>query len=299
MTVFVSRACLLLAAMASTSPLLAAPVPPAIQAMLEAAGNDPAKLAVIADVAKQTHPEAAGEIDAQVAALNKARTQAEAARLAEQRFFDGWSGQGEAGGFTSSGNTSVTGISLGLGLTKTTRQAVHNLRGQFDWQKDLGVVTRERVLAGYEGNFNLTPRLYSLATLSYERDRFSGFNSRYAGSLGLGYRIFTGPRLKLALEAGPALRQTAFTDGLDETSVAGRGGLTARWQITPAVVLTENASVFYESYNTSFASLTALTARINGALSARLSLQVNTESNPPAGRKTSDTTSRATLVYNF
>jgi putative salt-induced outer membrane protein len=299
MSVYVHRAGLLVAALVPASPLLAEPVPKAIQAMLEAAGEDPAKLAVIAEVAKQTHPEAAGEIDAQVVALNKARTQAREARLAEQRFFDGWSGQGEAGGFTSSGNTNVTGISLGLGLTKTTRKAVHNLRGQFDWQKDRGVVTRERVLASYEGNFNLTPRLYNLTTLSYERDRFSGFNSRYAGSLGLGYRLFTGPRLKLALEAGPAIRQTAFTDGTDETSVAARGGLTARWELTPSIVLTENASIFYESFNTSFASLTALTARINGALSARLSLQVNAESNPPAGRKTSDTTSRATIVYSF
>ena len=299
MSVHMFRAGLLLASLVSSTPVLASPIPKAIQAMLEAAGQDPAKLAVIAEVAKATHPEAAAEIDAQVAKLNTARTEAREARLAEQRFFDGWSGQGEAGGFTSSGNTSVTGISLGLGLTKTTRKAVHNLRGQFDWQKDRGVVTRERVLGSYEGNFNLTPRLYSLATLSYERDRFSGFNSRYAGSLGLGYRLFSGPRMKLALEAGPAIRQTAFTNGTDETSVAARGGLTARWQMTPAIVLTENASVYYESFNTSFASLTALTARINGALSARLSFQVNTESNPPAGRRTSDTTSRATILYNF
>jgi len=289
----------LLLTLAVSSAAVAAPVPPAIEAMLEAAADDPAQLATIASVAKKTNPDAVAEIDAKVKRLEAARKQAREARLAEQRFLDGWSGQGEAGGFASSGNTNVTGISLGLGLTKTTRKATHNLRGQFDWQRDRGVVTRERVLGSYEGNYNLSPRLYTLATLSFERDRFSGFNSRYAGSLGFGYRLATGPRLRLALEGGPAIRQTAFTNGDEQTSVAARGGLTARWTISPTVTLSENASVYYESFNTSFASLTSLTARINGALSARLSLQVNTESNPPAGRQNSDTTSRATLVYNF
>ena len=289
----------LLLTLAVSSAAVAAPVPLAIEAMLEAAADDPAQLATIASVAKKTNPDAVAEIDAKVKLLEAARKQAREARLAEQRFLDGWSGQGEAGGFASSGNTNVTGISLGLGLTKTTRKATHNLRGQFDWQRDRGVVTRERVLGSYEGNYNLSPRLYTLATLSFERDRFSGFNSRYAGSLGFGYRLATGPRLRLALEGGPAIRQTAFTNGDEQTSVAARGGLTARWAISPTVTLSENASVYYESFNTSFASLTSLTARINGALSARLSLQVNTESNPPAGRQNSDTTSRATLVYNF
>jgi len=293
------RMCLGTLALLVSAPLRAEPIPPAVAAMLEAVADDPAKLKTIADVAKQTNPDSASEINALVSDYAEARAAAREARLAEQRILDGWTGQGEAGGFTSSGNTNVTGVSLGINLNKETRKATHKLRGQFDWQRDSGVTTRERVLGGYEGNFNLSPRLYSLTTLTYERDRFSGIISRYAGSLGFGHRLALGPQFRMALEAGPALRQTNFTNGNDETSVAARGGLTSSWTITNGLTVTENASVYYDSFNTSFTSLTALTARINGALSARASFQVNTEANPPVGRKNADTTSRATIVYNF
>jgi putative salt-induced outer membrane protein len=299
MSVLVFRNMLPLALLLAAVPLRAESIPPAVEAMLEAVADNPDQLKVIADVAKRTNPEAAGEIDAKVASYAKAREEAKMAKLAEQSFFQGWSGQGELGGFTSSGNTNVTGLSVGVTLGKTTRKATHNLRGQFDWQRNQNIVVRERILASYEGNFNINERLYTLGTLGYERDRFSGFTSRYAGSLGLGWRLATGQKFRMALEAGPAIRQTAFTNGNEETSIAARGGLIARWAITPALVLTENSSIYVDSFNTSFASLTALTARINGALSARASLQINTESNPPAGRRNSDTTSRATIVYNF
>ena len=299
MFVSVFRAGLLLALPGMVAPLQAAQIPPAIEAMLEAVADRPEQLKIIADVARRTHPDAASEIGARVAVFEKARAEAREAKLAEQGLLDGWTGQGELGGSSSRGNTNVTGLSLGVTLGKTTRKATHNLRGQFDWQRNQNVVVRERVLASYEGNFNITPDLYSLSTLSYERDRFSGFTGRYSGSLGMGWRLATGPRLRMALEAGPALRQTAFTNGNEETSIAARGGMTARWTISPTLTLTENSSVYIDSFNTSFASLTSLTARINGALSARASLQINTESNPPQGRRNSDTTSRATIVYSF
>ncbi|WP_439534615.1 DUF481 domain-containing protein [Polymorphobacter sp.] len=281
------------------APALAEPIPPPIEAMLEAVADKPDQLRTIADVAKKTNPGSAGEIDAKVSGYNKARAEARLARLAEQGTLEGWTGQGEAGGFASSGNTNVTGVSLGINLNKETRKATHKLRGQFDWQRDSGVTTRERLLANYEGNFNINPRLYSLTTLSLERDRFSGFFSRYAGSLGFGYRLAVGPPFRLALEAGPALRQTDFTDGSDELSIAARGGLTSQWVINPNLTLSENASVYVDSFNTSFMSMTSLTARLAGSLSARATFQVNTESNPPDGRQKSDTTSRATIVYSF
>ena len=105
--------------------------------------------------------------------------------------------------------------------------------------------------------------------------------------------------VKLDLEAGPALRQTVFTDGFEDNAFAVRGAGNFLWVISPGYELSENAAVFYDSYNTSFMSLTALTAKLNGSLSARASFQFNSESNPPLDRKSSDTVSRFTVVYSF
>lgn len=283
----------------SAAPALADPIPDAIAAMIEAAKGDPAKLAVIADVAKATNPASAKEIDARVAEINAdaARTREEA--LASQSVLEGWSGSGEAGAFNSSGNTNTTGVAIGINLTKETRKWKHAFRGFVDYQRQEGVTTRERYFAGYEGNYNINPRLYALLALSFEKDEFSGFESRFSESLGLGYKLLDGPKFFATLEGGPALRQTQFTDGFTDNAFAARVAGDFKWQISPKIAFTEAASYFYDGSNNSFQSLTALDAKINSALTARLSYQINTESNPPAGRETSDTISRVTIVYSF
>ncbi len=254
---------------------------------------------IIADIAKKTNPNSVAEIDARVAALAKAQAAAREEKLASQGFLDGWSGTGEAGGNVSTGNTSNTGIAVGVTVTKESRRWKHNLRGLVDYQRQDGTTTRERYFAGYEGNFNITPRFFALGTLAWERDTFSGFDRRFSESLGLGYRLVAAPTLRLSVEAGPALRQTNFTNGVTSNTFAGRAAGNFWWQIRSGLEFSQNATVFYDSFNTSFQALSSLTFQLTGALKARASFQFNSESNPPLGSEKTDTISRLTLVYGF
>lgn len=277
----------------------AAPLPDAVAAMLDAAGGDAAQLKTISDIAKKTNPQSVAEIDARVDAINKAQAAGREEKLANQGAFEGWSGAGEAGGFISSGNTNTKGVALGLNVSKETRKWKHSLRGFVDYQQQDGVTSRERYFAGYEGNYNITPDFYALLTLSWERDPFSGFDRRFAQSLGLGYKIVNTDRLKLSVEGGPALRQTRFTDGFNDSAFAARGAVNLDWQISGQLQFTQSGLLFYDSFNTSTQAISALTYKLSDALSARASFQFNSESNPPLGRKNTDTTSRLTIVYGF
>lgn len=290
---------LLCALSLGAAPARAEPIPPAVERMIEAAAANPEQLRVVADVARKAHPASATEIDARVAAITAAQARAREERLAAQGMLDGWSGQGEAGGFISSGNTENRGIAIGVNLAKETRHWKHALRALVDYQEDQGVTSRERYFAGYEGNWKFSPRGFAVLALSWEKDRFTGFSSRFAEAIGLGYRLVDTRRLTLALDGGPAFRQTRFTTGVVDNSFAARLALNAKWTVGPGVSLTETATYYAEDVNSSLLSLTQLTARLNGRLSARLSFQVNNESNPPPGRENVDTVSRATLVYNF
>ena len=283
----------------SATAVQAAPIPDAVAAMLDAAAGDAAQLKTVADIAKKTNPQAAAEIDAKVAGFAAAQAQAREEKLASQGVFEGWSGSGEAGGFVSSGNTSTKGIAIGANLAKETRLWKHSVRGFVDYQRQDGRTIRERYFTGYEGNYNITPNFYALATLAYEKDRFSGFDRRFSESLGLGYKLINTANVTLALEGGPALRQTRYTSGFNDSALAARGAGNFNWVVSPTLNFSENATVFYDSFNTSVQSITALTAKLGGALSARASFQFNNESNPPLGRKNSDTTSRVTLVYSY
>ncbi len=290
---------LLLPLLCLAAPAGAEPIPPPVAAMIDAAAGNPDQLKVVADIARKTNPASVAEIDARVAAIRSAADRAREERLAAQGVFQGWTGNGELGGFISSGNTENRGLAIGINLTKETRRWKHGLRGQVDYQEDQGITSRERYFAGYEGNWKFSPRGFAVLALNYERDRFTGFSSRYTEALGLGYRLVDGKRLTIALDGGPALRQTLFTNGVSENVIAARAAVNGKWQITPGLTLTETATYYADNVNSSLLSLTQFSARLNGRLSARLSLQVNNEGNPPPGRENTDTVTRATLVYSF
>ena len=286
-------------ALVCASQAAAAPLPDSVAAMIDAGAGDAAQLKTITDIAKKTNPQSVAEIDAKIAAINAAQAKAHEEKLASQGFTEGWSGSGEAGGFISSGNTNTKGVAIGVNLTKETRRWTHALRGFVDYQRQDGVTSRERYFAGYEGHYNITPDFFALLTLSYERDPFSGFDRRFAQSLGLGYKVINTDKVRLSVEGGPALRQTNYTNGISNNTFAARGAANFEWHINDALKFTQTGVLFYDSFNTSTQAISALTAKLTGALSARASFQFNSESNPPAGRKSSDTTSRVTVVYSF
>ena len=277
----------------------AAPLPDAVNAMLDAAGGDEAQLKTVAEIAKKANPDSVAEIDAKVAAINAANAKAKEEKLASQSFFEGWSGSGEFGAFFTSGNTDNTGVALGLKFTKESLRWKHQLRGFIDYQKQNDVTTAQRYFAGYEGNYNITPRLYALLTLSYESDIFAGFDYRFSESLGLGYKVVDTDKVTLGLEAGPALRQTQFIDDTYESGFAFRAAGNFAWKITPTLELSENAAYFYQDINSTFSSLTSLTWKLTDAFSGRFSFLYQNQTNPPPGLRNFDTTTRLTLVYNF
>ena len=60
-----------------------------------------------------------------------------------------------------------------------------------------------------------------------------------------------------------------------------------------------NASTIVGERTTTTSSLTALNAKLSGALSARVSYSAELDSHPPAGVENLDTLTRFTLVYGF
>lgn len=287
------------ALLVAAAPLRADPIPDAVAAMIDAVAANPDQLKIVADAARKTNPAAVAEIDARLAAIDRDRAAAEQARYASQGTLDGWSGSGEVGAFASSGNTSNTGIAIAARATKRGLKWRHTARAVIDYQRERGRTSKERYVLGYEGNRTISDNAYALVAGSYESDRFSGFNHRFAETVGLGYKVVDTARVRVAFEGGPALRQTRFTDGNDRVNFAARGATDLRWTVTPRWTLTNNSSVYYDDFNISFQALTAATGKLYGALSARASVQYNSESNPPPGRRNADTTSRMTLVYSF
>lgn len=276
-------------------------VPVEVQAMLDAAiasGNEN-DVNVIVKYANAVKMPAADRVGREAQAWKNDRAATAQKRLREADFLALVTGRVELGGFTTSGNTSNTGVTGKLDLRREGLNWRHKLLLQGDYQESFGLTSRERYVASYEPNYKFDDRLYAYGALQYESDRFLGYVNRYSASTGVGYSAIRRTGMRLDLELGPAYRYTDFTDGNMERNVAARGSLAFDWQVSPRINFRQNASAYLQSANSTIASTTSLSARVLGPLQAQISYIVQYESMPPVGRLDTDTTSRASLVYEF
>ena len=297
---------------------VSAQLPDGARQMIDAAleSGDDAKISTVLELARTTWPDDAGEI-AEIESewqAAKAERAAAAAKAEEQAIrsaglFDRWSGEGELGGFQSSGNSDTVGLSAGLKLKREGIDWSHRLRARFDYQRQNGVTSREQLLAVYEPRWQFGENVFAYGLAQYERDQIQGVDARYAVSGGLGYKVVDREGLSLAIKAGPAYRVTEYTDGRSESRLAGLAGFDFDWQIFERLTLTQDANavaetggealVIVDGSNTTLNLITGLDFKVSDSLRARMSYQLDYDSNPPAGKVSTDTLTRATLIYGF
>jgi putative salt-induced outer membrane protein len=263
-----------------------------------ASGNE-SEIATIVKYAGTAAPDSKEAIAKLVDDWKRKRSEEKTAKLQDASFFDLWSGRAELGGYISTGNSDSQGVSASLALTREGLDWRQKFKAQVDYQRSLGVTSREHYLVAWEPNWKVDDRSYVYGSALFESDRFLGYTSRYSVSTGAGYSALKGGRLKLDLELGPAYRATSFTDGETERSLAARGSVDFALKLSKGLQLTQNASAYVERYNSTVTGTTALNAKVLGPLSAQFSYNVQYESMPPEGRVTTDQISRAGLVYSF
>jgi putative salt-induced outer membrane protein len=296
----------LLAYYRSGHPPVAAPDP--IGDMLAAAmasGKD-ADVEAVAKLAKDTHPDDAAEIDVRLAAYRAERQRlkdeaaaAERARLASAKFWQNWKGEGQIGASQSSGNTKSAGLSAGIAVARKGIDWTYKFRAQADYQRTNGRTSVERYITEIEPQYRVNDRAFAFGLGRWEHDRILGYDTRWNLSGGLGYKVIDSKTMSLSLKGGPAWRQTEFISGLSDSELTALGGIDFGWQLSPTLRLTQVASTIVGEANSSTSSLTALNAKLTGALSARIAYSAQIDTSPPPGIESVDTQTRFTLVYGF
>lgn len=296
----------LLAYYRSGHPPVAPPDP--VRDMLAAAmaGGKDADVEAVALLAKAAKPDDAADIDVRLAAYRAERLRlkdeaaaAERARLASAKFWQNWKGEGQIGASQSSGNTKSAGLSAGIAVARQGIDWTHKFRAQADYQRTNGRTSVERYVAEIEPQYRVNDRAFAFGLGRWEHDRILGYDTRWNLSGGLGYKLIDGKTMSLSLKGGPAWRQTAFVSGLNDSELTALGGIDFGWQLSPTLRLTQVASTIVGEANSSTSSLTALNAKLTGALSARIAYSAQIDTSPPPGIESVDTQTRFTLVYGF
>ncbi|MGH8206520.1 MAG: DUF481 domain-containing protein, partial [Steroidobacteraceae bacterium] len=155
--------------------------------------------------------------------------------------------------------------------------------------------------------------LFTFGMLDYQHDMFSGFQFQGSATAGIGYQIFNTAANKLSVQIGAGDREERPEDLVKNSSgevirriplgrnngVIATGGINYAQQLTATTTLSDTALLESGASDTMLTDTVALAVKVSDkiALSIGLNLQDNTQ--PPAGLKKLDTTETVNLVYSF
>lgn len=283
-------------------------LPPAARAVLEQAmkTNDPATFAAVQKATREQYPDGGPQIDAlaaknaaQIAEKQAADARAKAEQLAAASFLDNWKGEVSLGGSYTKGVTDAVAIYGAFKLNKDGLRWRHALSARADYAKSAGLLSTDKDTAAYQPQYKLTDRLYAYGLGQFDRDEVLGIRYRFTESAGLGYTLARGSKFNLAVEAGPAVRETRYIGQPRDTKPAGRGSVSFDWKPNTNIELTNQSAIYVESHDTNITSTTALTSKLFGPLKGQISYNLTYEDDVPGQAKSFDTITAASLVYSF
>lgn len=284
-------------------------LPPAARALLQQAmeSGSAESFTAVAKLARDMYPDGSGQIDALSAEndaniaekkANEARAKADA--LAAATFLDNWKGEIDLGGSYTKGNSDALALYGAFKLNKEGLRWRHALSARGDYARSNGERSTDKDTAAYQPQYKIDDRLYAYGLGQFDRDTILGFHYRLTEGVGLGYTVLPGPRAKLSLEAGPALRQTRYIEaGGRDNRVAGRGSVNFLWKPNPVLQLSQIAAIYVQHDDTNITSTTALDTKLFGPLKGRLTYNLTYEQDTPVSARSFDTITTASLVFAF
>lgn len=217
---------------------------------------------------------------------------------------EGWSGEGSFSAGVTTGNTETTDLGLGVKANNDIGLWAFGFEAAADYGDTDGVETKNRIFLGTNADRQINDKLFGFGQLSYEKDEFSGFESRAFVGGGLGYDIYSTDALNWTVRGGPGLKIDEVLDpATGETETEDSLGAIAEsnfaYQFNDNVGFSNDTSILYAETSTQIGNIAALTASLTNTLSARVSLEVRHDTDPVVGFEDTDTISRVSLVYGF
>ncbi|MET0544992.1 MAG: DUF481 domain-containing protein [Caulobacterales bacterium] len=223
---------------------------------------------------------------------------------------DGWSGEGSLSAGITTGNTDTSDVGVGLKAAYQSGLWKNSGEFRFDYAQQDDEESKNRIYGAYQLDRILSERAFAFARSSFERDEFSGFDSRIFIGGGLGYKVIDntstnwelqgGPGLKIDdIEARPATLTSPAVAGGVKNSIGAQLNSAFQHSFNENVSFSNDTELLYADVSTQVSNEVALTAKVSKRLSGRFSFEVRYETDPPVDRKDTDTATRFSLVYGI
>ncbi|MBN8712392.1 MAG: DUF481 domain-containing protein [Xanthomonadales bacterium] len=237
----------------------------------------------------------------------------------------GWTGSGEFGFASTTGNTRSQNVDAKLGLNQENDRwknaffldALRSKSQQKIVDASGATVTQFNTTANrYDGGasvgLKLDPRSYIVGAARYEHDEFGANLWQGVVSLGYGYIALKTARTELSFEVGPGYKryQPATVSMLVDGEVVrqhqptvneavGRGLVSYRYKLTENTAFEDKLLMEVGSKDKYLQNDAGLSVTMTRKLALKVALQVRHHSNVLPGVKRTDTLTTTNLVYNF
>ena len=210
------------------------------------------------------------------------------------------SGEIALGGSKNTGNTENEEFNVKIKAIYDADNLETEGNLDFDVRREDENTTKQRLVVDLQPRYDLNERWYAFGFFEYRDDRFSGFEYEFTESAGLGYRVFDSETLSWAIEAGPGARQSKVEDTGDvDDQLLFRAASRFAWQISESAQFSNDTEFIVDNERRRTENETALSTKIIGDLSGRVSFEIRHNSNPPDDNETTDTRTKISLVYGF
>lgn len=202
------------------------------------------------------------------------------------------------------GNSEVTTLSF-KNLLKY--QFSERLEGAWELGALYGESDGDRSAESYmtelRADYKLIKKLYVYGLAGFLTDDFAGYDRRYYGGLGVGYKFLDGPKHSFSGELGLNYSSEEYTDNTDNDFIEGRAFVLYEYAINEKSVFSQGVEYLYdfdESDNYRINSDTSLKVQINTVLSLKAGYEVRYDNAPtPATLDDTDTRFYTAIVAAF
>lgn len=211
-----------------------------------------------------------------------------------------WKGESELGLVLTEGNTETSSINGKLKVEQSLSQWRNTYQLDVFTASENEEVSAEKYSFSTKADRVVSDQNFLFGLLTYEDDRFSGFDYESSFLLGYGRKLLDTSKTRLELEVGPGVRFSRAEGETTEDEAILRSAGLYQYHMSEHAYFEQKLSVDGGDERVVTKSVSALVSQLVGGLAMKLSLSVKHNSEPAdASKKSTDSETSVTLVYGF